>query len=141
MVDASMDPRSWGRKQLEDADPDLLRALLQAVLEDLIGTEVDILCNAAYGERTEERENSRNGYRRRRFDTRVGTIDLPIPKLRSGTYFPDWLLEKKKRAERALISIVADAYLAGVSTRRVDKLVKQLGLEGISKSQVSELSQ
>jgi putative transposase len=140
MVDASMDPRSWGRKQLEDADPDLLRALLQAVLEDLIGTEVDIICNAAYGERTEERENSRNGYRRRRFDTRVGTIDLPIPKLRSGTYFPDWLLEKKKRAERALISIVADAYLAGVSTRRVDKLVKQLGIEGISKSQVSKLA-
>jgi transposase-like protein len=110
------------------------------VLEDLIGTEVDIICNAAYGERTEERENSRNGYRRRRFDTRVGSIDLPIPKLRSGAYFPDWLLEKKKRAERALISIVADAYLAGVSTRRVDKLVKQLGIEGISKSQVSKLA-
>ncbi len=140
MVDASMDPQSWARKQLEDSDPDLLRALLQEVLEDIMGTEVDQVCNAAYGERTDERENSRNGYRRWRFDTRVGTIDLAIPKLRSGAYFPDWLLEKKKRAEKALISIVADAYLAGVSTRRVDKLVKQLGIEGISKSQVSKLA-
>ena len=100
MVDASMDPQSWARKQLEGADPDLLRALLQEVLEDIMGTEVDQVCNAAYGERTEERENSRNGYRRRRFDTRVGSIDLAIPKLRSGAYFPDWLLEKKKRPRR-----------------------------------------
>jgi len=140
MVTPSMDPQSWARKQLEEADPDLLRAPVQTVLEELMGTEVDALCNAAYGDRSEERENSRNGYRRRRFDTRVGTIDLAIPKLRSGAYFPDWLLEKKKRAEKALISIVADAYLAGVSTRRVDKLVTQLGIEGISKSQVSKLA-
>lgn len=140
MVAPSMDSQQWARKQLEEADPDLLRALMQTVLEDLMGTEADALCNASYGERTQDRENSRNGYRSRRFDTRVGTIDLPIPKLRAGTYFPDWLLERRKRAEKALISIVADAYLAGVSTRRVDKFVKQLGIEGISKSQVSKLA-
>jgi transposase-like protein len=88
-----MNPEAWARKQLEETDPDLLRALLQAVLEDLMGAEVEEICNAAYGQRSDERENSRNGYRHRRFDTRVGTIDLPIPKLRAGTYFPDWLLE------------------------------------------------
>ena len=140
MVDSSMDAREWARKQLEEADPDLLRALMQTVLEDLMGTEIDQICGASCGERSVVRENSRNGYRPRRFDTRVGTIELPIPKLRSGSYFPDWLLERQKRAEKALISIVADAYLAGVSTRRVDKLVKQLGIEGISKSQVSKLA-
>lgn len=140
MVTPSMDPQEWARKQLEEADPDLLRAVLQATLDSIMGAEIDELCNATYGERSDDRENSRNGYRSRRFDTRVGTIDLAIPKLRSGTYFPDWLLERKKRAEKALISIVADAYLAGVSTRRVDKLVRQLGIEGISKSQVSKLA-
>ncbi len=140
MVDPSMNPQQWARKQLEEADPDLLRALVQTVREDLMGSEVDGICNAPYGQRSEERENSRNGYRRRRYDTRVGTLDLSIPKLRQGTYFPEWLLERKKRAEKALISIVADAYLAGVSTRRVDKLVAQLGIEGISKSQVSKLA-
>lgn len=137
MVDSSMDAREWARKQLEEADPDLLRALMQTVLADLMGTEIDQICGASYGERSEIRENSRNGYRSRRFDTRVGTMDLPIPKLRSGSYFPDWLLERQKRAEKALISIVADAYLAGVSTRRVDKLVKQLGIEDASRGSSS----
>lgn len=140
MVDPSLDAQAWTRKQLEDADPDLLRALMQTLLEDLMSTEVDRLCGASYGERSEDRENSRKGYRPRRFDTRVGTIDLAIPKLRQGSYFPDWLLDRRKRAEKALISIVADAYLAGVSTRRVDKPVKQLGIEDISKSQVSKLA-
>ena len=87
-----------------------------------------------------ERVNSRNGYRARRFDSRVGTMDLAIPKLRSGSYFPDWLLEPRRRAEKALVSVVADCYLRGVSTRRVDKLVKTLGIEGLSKSQVSRMA-
>src|ERR671916_163137 len=87
-----------------------------------------------------DRPNVRNGYRLRQFDPRAGTLDLAIPKLRSGSYFPDWLLEPRRRAERAFISVVADCYLAGVSTRRVDKLVRQLGVEGISKSQVSKLA-
>jgi hypothetical protein len=84
--------------------------------------------------------NRRNGYRTRDWDTRVGTIDLAIPKLRAGSYFPAWLIEPRRRAEQALVQVIADCYLAGVSTRRVDKLVKQLGIDGIGKSQVSELA-
>ena len=87
-----------------------------------------------------ERLNSRNGYRHRDLDTRAGTIDVAIPKLRTGSYFPEWLLERRKRAESALITVVADCYLAGVSTRRMDKLVKTLGIDSLSKSQVSRMS-
>src|SRR5437762_2588447 len=82
-------------------------------------------CGATYGERSPERVSSRNGYRPRRWDTRAGTIDLEIPKLREGSYYPHWLLEPRSRSERALVSVVADLYLAGVSTRRVDKVVRQ----------------
>lgn len=140
MVGSSLDLRTWIRKQLEEADSDLLRELLADMAEALMSADADGACNASYGERTPERTNSRNGYRPRRWDTRVGTIDLAIPKLRAGSYFPEWVLEPRRRAERALISVVADSYLAGVSTRRVDKLVRQLGVEGISKSQVSKLA-
>lgn len=140
MVGPTMDLSAWLRKQLEDAEPDLLRDIVQEMAEALMGADADATCNATYGERSEERTNRRNGYRSRRWDTRVGTIDLAIPKLRSGSYFPDWLLEPRRRAEKAFISVVADCYLAGVSTRRVDKLVRQLGIEGISKSQVSKLA-
>lgn len=82
----------------------------------------------------------RNGYRHRVLDTRTGTIDLQIPKLRTGTYFPGWLMERRKRAESALITVVADCYLAGVSTRRMDKLVKTLGIDRLSKSQVFRMT-
>ena len=92
------------------------------------------------GRSARDRVNRRNGYRGRDRDTRVGTIQLQIPKLREGTYFPAWLLERRRRAEQALISVVATSYLLGVSTRRVEKLVQTLGIEGISKSQVSELA-
>lgn len=135
-----MDVQSWLRKQLEEASPDLLRELVREFAEALMGAEADALCGADYGERSPERVNIRNGYRERRWDTRVGTIDLPIPKLRQGSYFPDWLLERRRRAEQAFVSVIADAYLAGVSTRRVDKLVRQLGVEGMSRSQVSRLA-
>lgn len=84
--------------------------------------------------------NSRNGYRHRDLDTRVGTIDVAIPKLRTGSYFPEWLLERRKRAEAALISVVATCYLLGVSTRRMDKLVQTLGITSLSKSQVSRMA-
>lgn len=140
MVGSSLDLRTWIRKQLEEADSDLLRELVADMAEALMSADADGACNASFGERSPERINSRNGYRPRRWDTRVGTIDLAIPKLRAGSYFPEWLLEPRRRAERALISVVADCYLAGVSTRRVDKLVRQLGIEGISKSQVSKLA-
>ena len=141
MVTKSMDVLTWVRKQLEESDPDLLRAMVSAFVDALMGAEVDAICNAGYNERTPDRENSRNGGRTRRWDTRAGTIELRIPKLRQGSYFPDWLIEPRRRAEQALVAVVADCYLAGVSTRRVDKLVKTLGIEGISKSQVSALAE
>ncbi|MCA1704368.1 MAG: IS256 family transposase [Actinobacteria bacterium] len=140
MAGATMDLQELVGKQLEEAEPDVVRAILRSTIQSLMSTEADSTCNASFGERTPERTNSRNGYRARRFDTRVGTIDLQIPKLRAGTYFPEWLLEPRLRSEKALVSVIADCYLAGVSTRRVDKLVKQLGLDGISKSQVSRLA-
>ncbi|MGH2988980.1 MAG: IS256 family transposase, partial [Solirubrobacterales bacterium] len=135
-----MDLESWLRKQLEEASPDLLRAMVQDFAEALMGAEADALCGAPYGERSSERVNRRNGYRERDWDTRVGSIELGVPKLREGSYFPDWLLQPRRRAEQAFVSVIADAYLAGVSTRRVEKLVQQLGVERMSKSQVSRLA-
>ena len=140
MVETTMEINDWLRKQLEQASPDLLREMVREFAQALMGAEVDAICGADYGERSPERVNIRNGYRERRWDTRVGTIELPIPKLRQGSYFPDWLLERRRRAEQAFVSVIADAYLAGVSTRRVDKLVRQLGVEGMSRSQVSRLA-
>jgi putative transposase len=140
VVEPTMDVMSWLRKQLEQASPDLLRAMVQDFAEALMGAEADALCGAGYRERSRERVNIRNGYRERDWDTRVGTIELAIPKLRQGSYFPDWLLQPRRRAEQAFVSVIADAYLAGVSTRRVEKLVQQLGVERMSKSQVSRLA-
>jgi transposase-like protein len=140
MVDPRMDALAWLRKQLAEECPDLARAMLERLASELMGAEADALCGAPYGERSPERVNQRNGYRTRRWDTRAGTIELEIPKLRSGSYFPDWLITPRRRSERALMAAIADAYLAGVSTRRVDKLVRTLGIEGISKSQVSEIA-
>src|SRR5438552_3851836 len=135
-----MDVSGWLRKQLEQAHPDLLRAMVQEMAEALMGAEAEALCGAGYGERSPERVNRRNGYRERDWDTRVGSIELAVPKLREGSYFLDWLLQPRRRAEQAFVSVIADAYLAGVSTRRVEKLVQQLGVERMSKSQVSQLA-
>ena len=140
MVEPTMDMLSWLRKRLQEASPDLLREMVESFAEALMGAEADALCGAPYGERSPERVNTRNGYRERAWDTRVGTIELAIPKLREGSYFPDWLLQSRRRAEQALVSVVADCYLAGVSTRRVEKLVRTLGIERMSKSQVSRLA-
>jgi len=136
----SIDPAAWLSEQLVSASPDVVRALVKTFAQALMGAETDALCGASYGERSPERVNSRNGYRAREWDTRAGTIELAIPKLRSGSYFPDWLLERRRRAELALISVVATSYLLGVSTRRVEKLVEQLGVTRLSKSQVSEMA-
>jgi putative transposase len=140
VVETTLELSSWLRKQLEEASPDLLRAMVQDFAEALMGAEAEALCGAGYGERSPERLNRRNGYREREWDTRVGTIELAVPKLRAGSYFPDWLLQPRRRAEQAFVSVIADAYLAGVSTRRVEKLVQQLGVERMSKSQVSRLA-
>ena len=136
----SIDPDRLLEEQLSQASPDLLRELLTTFINTLMSAEADAVCGAAYGTVTPERVNRRNGYRSREFDTRTGTLDLAVPKLRAGTYFPDWLLERRKRAERALTSVVATCYLLGVSTRRMDKLVQSLGITTLSKSQVSEMA-
>lgn len=141
MVEQRMDMSGWLRKQLEDASPDLLRTMVKDMAEALMSADADAVCGAGYGERSPERVNRRNGYRERDWDTRVGSIELAVPKLREGSYFPDWLLQPRRRAEQAFVSVIADAYLAGVSTRRVEKLVQQLGVERMSKSQVSRLAQ
>jgi transposase-like protein len=135
-----MDALTWFRKQVEAADADLLREMITTFAGALMEAEAGALCGAECGERTPERANSRNGYRQRTWDTRAGTIDLAIPKLRTGSYFPDWLLERRRRSEQALVQVIAECYVRGVSTRRVDGLVKTLGIEGISKSQVSEMA-
>jgi putative transposase len=140
VVEQTMDVTGWLRKQLEEASPDLLRAMVKEFAEALMSADADAVCGAGYGERSPERVNRRNGYRERDWDTRVGSIELAVPRLREGSYFPDWLLQPRRRAEQAFVSVIADAYLAGVSTRRVEKLVQQLGVERMSKSQVSRLA-
>jgi putative transposase len=140
MVPNNMDALEWLRKHLDAEGSDLLREMVRTFAERLMAAEVDVVCNAGYGEVTPERTNRRNGYRPRRLDTRVGSIDLSIPRLREGSYFPGWLLEPRRRAERALVAVVAECYVKGVSTRRVEGLVQTLGIEGISKSQVSRMA-
>ena len=136
----SLDPARFLHEHLSTANPDLLRELLGVFIDALMGAEADAICGAQYGTRAPERVNTRNGYRHRDFDTRLGTMDVAIPKLRAGTYFPDWLLERRRRAEAALTSVVATCYLLGVSTRRMDKLVESLGITRLSKSQVSRMA-
>jgi len=136
----SIDLSGWLTEQLGQASPDLLRQMITTFVTALMGAEADSICGAEYGVRSEDRTNTRNGYRSRGWDTRVGTIDLAIPKLRSGSYFPDWLLEHRRRAEAALVSVVATSYLLGVSTRRMEKLVATLGIDRLSKSQVSVMA-
>ena len=126
-------------ERLTTTHPNVLRELLSTFIHTLVGAEPDVLCGAGYGQRSTERTNQR-GYRHREFDTRTGTLDLAIPKLRRGSYFPDWLLERRKRAERALTTVVATCYLLGLSTRRMDRLVETLGIISLSKSQVSVMA-
>jgi len=135
---SSMDLVALVREHLAEAHPDLLRSLLETFVEALMGAEVDAICGAAYHHTSPERTNRRNGYRQRPWDTRVGTIELGIPKLRQGTYFPDWLLERRRRSEVALTSVIATCYVLGVSTRRLEKLAWALGITKLSKSQISQ---
>ena len=135
-----VDPAGVLGEALSGASPDLMRHLLGTVINSLLSAEADAVCGAEWGQASPERVNQRNGYRHRDLDTRVGTLDVAIPKLRTGSYFPEWLLERRKRAEAALISVVATCYLLGVSTRRMDKLVESLGITSLSKSQVSRMA-
>ena len=140
MVKERMDLLELLRKGGMDGDVDFLREALRVLVEGIMDAEVSSRIGAEYGERSPERVTQRNGYRSRAWDTRVGTMDLHIPKLREGSYFPS-LLESRRRSERALLAVIQQAYVEGVSTRRVDDLVKALGCEGISKSQVSRICQ
>ncbi len=126
-------------KAAAGGDVDFLRQSVKTMAEALMELEVAAKLQAAPHERTPDRTGYRNGHRARDWDTRAGTIPLEIPKLRSGSYYPDWLLEPRQRSERALVAVVQEAYVLGVSTRKVDALVRTLGLEGISKSEVSRL--
>jgi len=131
----SIDPALFLSDHLERAEPGLLPSMLRTFIEALMGAEADALCGAPYGARSDDRVTSRNGYRSREWDTRAGTMDVAIPKLRAGSYFPDWLLERRRRAESALTTVVATCYLLGVSTRRMEKLVETLGITAVSQSQ------
>lgn len=138
-----IDVVTWVRKHLEGAHLDLLREMLGCFANSLMAAEVRSMCGADYAERSTERVNSSNGYRRLVWDTHAGTISLALPRLRHGSYFPAWLPKRSKsrrRAERAIVHVIAEAYLAGVSTRMVDGLVRALSIEGISESQVSQMA-
>ena len=120
------------------SDAELLHEMVSYVTQRLMDFEVENLCGAGFNQRSDERSNHRNGYRQRRWETRAGAIDLKIPKLRKGSYFPAFL-EPRKTSEKALVAVIQEAYVAGVSTRSVDDLVQAIGMTGISKSQVSRL--
>ena len=127
------------RKAISDGDVDFLREGLRVLTEAVMEAEVTEVTGVPHGERDPERRlTRRNGYRERRWDTRVGSMDLAIPRVRDGSYFPS-LLEPRRRAERALLAVVQEAYVAGVSTRRVEDLVETLGITSMSKSQVSRI--
>jgi len=139
MADDSMALLDSVRKAIEEGDGDFLRETVHLLAQGVMEAEVTEITGVPKGERAPDRRlTSRNGYRDRRWDTRVGTIDLAIPRVRDGNYFPS-LLEPRRRAERALLAVVQEAYVLGVSTRRVDDLVQSLGITGISKSEVSRI--
>lgn len=139
MADASMNLLETLRKVGADGDVDLLREGVRVLASAIMEAEVSELTGAAKGQRDPARRlTHRNGYRQRRWDTRVGSVPLAIPRVRDGSYFPS-LLEPRRRAERALLAVVQEAYLGGISTRRVDDLVRALGIDGISKSEVSRM--
>jgi putative transposase len=138
MATPRMDITSFVSKLLEEDDVDLLREGVRVLAQALMETEVSSQIGAAPYERSASRSAYRNGYRTRTWDTRVGTIELRIPKVTAGTYFPS-LLEPRRRAEKALHAVIVEAYVKGISTRKVDDLVRALGMDGISRSEVSRI--
>ena len=136
----SVDPAELLERHLASASPDLLREMIASFANAMMSAQADQVCGAGYGQRSAERVNRRNGYRAREWDTRAGTVELAVPKLREGSFYPDWLLTHRRRAEQALVTVVATAYLLGVSTRRVERLAEQLGVKSLSRSQVSEMA-
>jgi putative transposase len=137
MAEDSM-PVVAGLRKGEEPGSDWLREAVRSVVQELMEAEVQVQVGAGRYERSDERATYRNGYRLRPWDTRLGTLELAIPKLRTGSYFPSFL-EPRRRAEQALVSVIAEAYVQGVSTRKVEAVVQSLGIEGLSKSEVSRL--
>ena len=139
MTEKTVDGMVVVRNLLETCHKDEMREILARALSEVMDAEVSSLCGADRYERTDERTTYRNGYRPRTFDTRMGEIELSIPKVREGTYLPAFL-EYRRRMEKAFVNVLSEAYVLGVSTRKVDKLVKAMGASGISKSQVSRIA-
>lgn len=139
MATEAVDDRDVVRNAIDALGPEGLLSMLVAMLHQFMDAEAADACGAGYGERTEARINQRNGYRERPFETRLGTVQLRIPKLRSGSYLPSFL-EPRKRWERAFVNVVCEAYVHGVSTRKVEELVESMGAKGMSKSQVSRMA-
>ena len=135
-----VDPHGLLGEALAEASPDLMRTILQTIINELLSADADAVAGAEYGRPPDQWSVQRNGYRHRDLDTRVGTIDVAVPEAPLWHLLPRMTLERRKRAESALITVVADCYLAGVSTRRMDKLVKTLGINSLSKSQVSRMA-
>ncbi|MER0081249.1 IS256 family transposase [Corynebacterium sp. KPL2861] len=135
-----IDPTAYLEELLTQAFPDLMRQMLTDFINQILSAQADTVCGADYATVSPQRTNTRNGYRHRPLDTRVGSIDVAIPKLRHGAFFPDWLLERRTRTERALTTVIATCYLKGVSTRRMNDLVATLGINNLSKSQVSDMA-
>ena len=138
MAKGRMDLASFVGKLLEDDDVDVFREGVRVLVQAIMDAEVSSQIGACLHERSPERTAHRNGYRSRAWDTRVGTIELRVPKITPGSYFPG-LLEPRRRAERALASVIQEAYVKGISTRKVDDLVRALGMEGVSRSEVSRI--
>ena len=134
----SMSVAEAASKFLCGEQADVVREAVRTVVAELMELEIAELTGAARYERSPERASHRNGYRQRGWDTRVGSLELAIPRLRSGSYFPSFL-EPRRRSEQALVAVVAEAYVNGVSTRKVERLVAQLGVESMSRSTVSRL--
>jgi len=140
MTDLSIDLVEYLDKLSMESDVDLLRDSLKMVVQLLMEADVSHQIGAKKYERTPERVTQRNGYRDRGWETRVGEVELEIPKLRQGTYYPDWLLEPRRPAEKALVNVIQQAYIAGVSTRKMEEVVGELGLSGLDKSKVSRMT-
>ena len=138
MTKSKIDPMETASNLIAQGHPDVMLQTLVRALTMIMEAEVHARCGAEYGERDQERTNTRNGYRERVLETRMGTAELRIPKLRTGSYLPSFL-EPRRRWEQAFMSVISEAYVKGVSTRKVDDLVKAMGATGMSKSEVSRL--
>lgn len=133
----SIDPTTYLDELLAQASPDAMQQILQGFINQILSAQADQVSGAAYATSSKSRTNVRNGYRHHDLNTRVGTIDVAVPKLHTGSSFPDWLLQRRTRAERALTTVITTCYLKDVSTRRMNDLVASLGINNLSKSQVS----